>query len=633
MIRNLAPLLLLAGQNNAFPSLAFPSFGGRPTQLNNNGDVSRGSFADSLRQVTQEMQGFSRMQQGGLEVGRCASRESNQCCSGSDWNCQAPGSTCSCDQMCKEFNDCCSDYDDICMVRNLGAVCELREGPQQSPFGPEPAQIPEDHRVARASGDPHYHTFDGKTVHYQGGCIYRLTGLCDNAQNNVAGHPLNEFVVYGKNVQRFKEKARSNLIRPMAWVQTVIVEIPLRIEGEKVGRKFIMIDQDNKVRIANEYFADDYQSAEDIDASRLPFVLTDNTGARVGIIYERGNFVRVQIGSDGLTVGFNGKQNMRVHLPCQYNGNVCGLFGNSDNDPKNDNIMPDGTFAQTENQLGHSWVANDFPAAAALDHENCPEESNLGNLEPEEMCPADTLREAATHCKAILEPLGPFSACHDSLPPAEYFEDCVYDLCLFFENELDYTESMCEIYESYADECRENGVTGFSWRDYLTECTITCPANEVYYEELDIEQTCTETIAIASPGTFVAGCFCAEGHVRDNMGTCIAESDCPPLQNSQLFNPPQPSIKNDDGTPWQHEQVNLIDFNDLNPLNCLQEPIRALEPVKGGFSNHAPSNWIKPDACCDDKPYNTGLEGCCSGRHLYDFNDNSCVGGQIVSRL
>ena len=33
-----------------------------------------------------------------------------------------------------------------------------------------------------------------------------------------------------------------------------------------------------------------------------------------------------------------------------------------------------------------------------------------------------------------------------------------------------------------------------------------------------------------------------------------------------------------------------------------------MDPVKGGFSNHAPSNWIKPDACCDDKPYNTGVE-------------------------
>ena len=25
----------------------------------------------------------------------------------------------------------------------------------------------------------------------------------------------------------------------------------------------------------------------------------------------------MQIGLDGLTVGFNGKQNMRIHLPCQ----------------------------------------------------------------------------------------------------------------------------------------------------------------------------------------------------------------------------------------------------------------------------------------------------------------------------
>ena len=75
----------------------------------------------------------------------------------------------------------------------------------------------------------------------------------------------------------------------------------------------------------------------------------------MGFIYERGNFVRVQIGNDGLTVGFNGKQNMRVHLPCQYNDNVCGLFGNANNDPLDDNQMPDGREAETENELGKNF--------------------------------------------------------------------------------------------------------------------------------------------------------------------------------------------------------------------------------------------------------------------------------------
>ena len=55
---------------------------------------------------------------------------------------------------------------------------------------------------------------------------------------------------------------------------------------------------------------------------------------------------------------------------------------------------------------------------------------------------------------------GPFVACHSVIPPADYFEDCVYDLCLFFENDLEHTEAMCELYNSYAQECADVGVTG-----------------------------------------------------------------------------------------------------------------------------------------------------------------------------
>ena len=80
--------------------------------------------------------------------------------------------------------------------------------------------------------------------------------------------------------------------------------------------------------------------------------------------------------------------------------------------------------------------------------------------------------------------------------------------------------------------------------------------------------------------TVKLGCYCASGFVRDvsgvssTFGACISMAACPPLQNSQIFNPP--SIANDDGKTW-NDQLNLIDFNDLIPnTDCLKEPARGI---------------------------------------------------------
>ena len=144
--------------------------------------------------------------------------------------------------------------------------------------------------------------------------------------------------------------------------------------------------------------------------------------------------------------------------------------------------------------LGESWLALNFPEEAGLEATEC---DTTPNPVIEEVCPAETLREAATKCRLLMDNKGPFLPCHGAVPPADYFEDCVYDLCLFFENALDHREAMCEVYENYATECREADVHGFSWRDDLPECAITCPAGERYFAELTYEETCSSNAQLA----------------------------------------------------------------------------------------------------------------------------------------
>merc|ERR1719361_1134581 len=94
--------------------------------------------------------------------GTCASRpQGNQCCPGQDWNCQPPNSICSCDSHCKKLGDCCPDYDDTCGYM-------MTDGPPQCKGQGD----------GRINGDPHYHSFDMKMIHFQGSCSYVLTKNC-----------------------------------------------------------------------------------------------------------------------------------------------------------------------------------------------------------------------------------------------------------------------------------------------------------------------------------------------------------------------------------------------------------------------------------------------------------------------
>ena len=141
--------------------------------------------------------------------GTCADRaQGNQCCPGQDWNCQPPNAVCSCDAHCKKMGDCCPDYDDTC-----GHM--LTTGPRQCTGS----------ATGRINGDPHYHTFDQKMIHFQGKCSYVLAKNCGDG-------PV-DFRIVANNENRY-----GNM--DMSWTRNVYLTYDqTKIEVKKARRSLI----------------------------------------------------------------------------------------------------------------------------------------------------------------------------------------------------------------------------------------------------------------------------------------------------------------------------------------------------------------------------------------------------------
>jgi hypothetical protein len=304
--------------------------------------------------------------------------------------------------------------------------------------------------------------------------------------------------------------------------------------------------------------------------------------------------------------------------------------------------------------------------------------------EPE--CSQLNLRKASNTCKAIIDHNGPFKKCHKLVNPGSFFEDCVYDICMVIQYDLEDTEILCQSLSDYAEVCRESGEP-VDWR--TDDCEIDCKKNEEYfYNHHTMEQTCGEPVQIAE-GETAEGCFCSEGKVRAG-NKCVSEEECimcvgssgyipmfeshlnqdcterctcnpsedpsmpptlgcssdvngctfgeeckllegsssysceaivfsgsvgeGPIESSINFKPNQPS----DAEQFDPEKnIEFINFEQPD-LDCLKhDSYEGMTPtdIKYGnkFNNKAQSTWIKPNACCDGKPYNDGVEGCNQG--------------------
>ncbi|XP_053199886.1 zonadhesin, like [Scomber japonicus] len=341
--------------------------------------------------------------------------------------------------------------------------CQLQDGEYECrPLG---------NGICSVSGDPHYTTFDKRTHHYMGACSYTLTKPC----NISSGLPY--FTVDTQNEHRGSNKK-------VSYVRAVVIN---------VSGVTVILGKGRTVQVNGTVVVPPVTSINEVK------------------IYLSGKFVVLET-SFGLRVRFDGNHHADVTVPTSYSGLLCGMCGNFNGNPKDDNIKPDKTSAANTNELGDSWQVPD-PRPDCTNgggHEDCDEE-----VEEEANKP--------TSCGMITDPNGIFKPCHSVVPPGPYFENCVYDMCATGGQ----TVALCQAIESYADMCAAAGVP-ITWRNN-TFCPLTCPPNSHYTPcgPACPQPSCQDP---AGPGgscnePCVEGCICNPGFILSG-DKCVPLSEC-----------------------------------------------------------------------------------------------------------
>ncbi|XP_051725443.1 kielin/chordin-like protein [Ctenopharyngodon idella] len=330
-------------------------------------------------------------------------------------------------------------------------------------------------------GDPHYRTFDGKMVNFQGTCTYVLAQDCEGG----------DFSVHVSNEDRGR--------RGVSWTKEVTVLI---------GNVVVQLFQDWIVKV-------DYQHVS------LPFLKEPY------VYLERKTNTILLNTNVGLKVLWNGRSHVEVSVPGTYKKNMCGLCGNFNNYPQDDMKLRNGQIAKSEADFGNNWKVGSGSSSV-----HC---SNVKNIDPCKEAGYSARKTANARCAVLKSPV--FKRCHKVVPPEMFFASCVYDLCACGSN-MD--ECLCDVLEAYSSQCREAGIV-LQWRS-PTLCAVGCPLDRGYvFDECGppCPKTCFNKdvpLGVIDAHCFkpcVPGCQCPAGLVEHNSH-CIAPEKCPKIIHGNL---------------------------------------------------------------------------------------------------
>lgn len=166
-------------------------------------------------------------------------------------------------------------------------------------------------------------------------------------------------------------------------------------------------------------------------------------------VYKSGWYAVVATDFD-LKVMFNWESAVFVTLPSNYMGAVCGLCGNYNGKAQDDLTPKDGDKPVSATEFGNSWRVAEIPGCVGGCKEACPDCDVNQKLQYEKQ----------DFCGIVRDPKGPFRDCHAQVDPSGYFEDCVYDVCLYNGRK----DVLCQAITAYTSACQAVGAKVYDWR-------------------------------------------------------------------------------------------------------------------------------------------------------------------------
>ncbi|XP_034029561.1 IgGFc-binding protein, partial [Thalassophryne amazonica] len=327
--------------------------------------------------------------------------------------------------------------------------------------------------TCQATGDPHYKTFDNKKFDFQGTCVYQLVAVCSKVESLVPFEVLVQNDHRGSKVVSF----------------TKLVEI-------KVYSLSIVISKTHKGRIMVNG-----------ELVNLPITLSEGQVS----VFKSGCYAVVTT-TFGLKVSFNWISAVFVTLPSTYRDAVCGLCGNYNGKPQDDLIPKNGNKVVPAKEFGASWKVAEIPGCV----EGCKGE-----------CPDCDITEKVKYekedfCGILKDPKGPFRDCHAKVNPDDFFEDCIYDVCLYKGRK----DVLCQAITSYTSACQDVDAKVYSWRT-KEFCAMKCPVH-THYELCGPACPATCKSLVPPQGCQAhceEGCSCDEGYILSG-DQCVPFSDC-----------------------------------------------------------------------------------------------------------